>query len=696
MADLYILCEKSSAFNNFKKALGGATGTFNGETFKLGHSHGHLMTLVDPDQQVKDEKRIAELGSWTDMSVMPWDYRDFSWKKTYIKSKNLKTHRMQSTKDDVAHIKAESAGCDAFVIATDNDPSGEGDLLGWEIVNAIGWKKPVYRIRFADETPGQIQKALKNKVDVTDQMKQGEYLKSEARNRFDFLSMQLTRIGTYAARQQGYGVKVMRAGRLKSTIISLVYHQWQKVNQYVKKPYYEVRYHDSEGHIFKRKFDESTDKWRFENEANGKNDLAQYGTDEITNIKRVHKKSAPGPLVDLSKLGSLLAPKGFKSKEILDTYQLMYQDDVVSYPRTEDKKITKDQFEQLLPYVDQIAQVVNIDPSMLTHRTLRSKHEAKHAAHGANRPGTKVPSSLSALSKYDTQAKAKSGCAAAIYETLAKNYLAILGEDYEYDAVTANLKDHPEFETRFNVPVKLNYKLIFDDTKKKKDNDEGSDASNVPSNADPCLYTGSNPKPSKPTRSFVMHFLERNDIGTGATRLSTYAAVTEGKNAELKEKKTLNLSDEGLINAVLFDNTFIASPKVTKQLFDAMDEVGKLKRNPGDILKMLTQIVQHDKPIILENAKQLKEKVGAPKKSMQAAPLKDKVPVRYNGQSYQMSAEWGGHKFTTDEIKQLEAGQKIVIEGVSKAGKPYKVEGHLGKSSYKGHSFVGFQKDRFI
>ena len=76
---------------------------------------------------------------------------------------------------------------DAIVIATDNDPSGEGDVLGWEIVNALDWKGKVYRIRFADETPKGIIKSLNNWEDATEQFKQPIYLAGLARQRFDYL-----------------------------------------------------------------------------------------------------------------------------------------------------------------------------------------------------------------------------------------------------------------------------------------------------------------------------------------------------------------------------------------------------------------------------------------------------------------------------------------------------------------------------
>lgn len=701
MTDLYILCEKASACKNYQKALGGLTGTFEGQSYRLGHSHGHLMTFVEPEDQVSDEATSEKLKSWTDMDAMPWNLNQFNWKKTYIKSRNPKTKRMQSTKADIDTIKRESANCKALVIATDDDPSGEGDLLGWEIVNAIGWKKPVYRMRAADETPSSIKKALHNKKDVTDQFKQGEYLKGDARSKFDFGSMQLTRIGTYSSRQKGYGVKVVRIGRLKSAIIRKVYDQLQAVKNYVKRPYYEVRYKDADGHVYKRKFVKDESDFRIEDQAKAKQDLANYTPDEPTDVKVTRKKTAPGSLVDLSRLSTLLGRKGFKSKNVTDVYQLMYQDGVVSYPRTEDKKITQEQFDELLPLVDKIATVVGVDKSLLTHRTLRSKHMAKHAAHGANRPGVKVPASLSSLDKYDRQVKgAKPGLARAIYDVLAHNFLAILGEDYEYDSVTASLKNHPDFKTSFNVPVAMNYKDIFFDDRKKKSDDDPADAqtTDVLDKAEPFLYTGSNTKPSDPTQGFVMSFLEKNDIGTGATRVSTYSALLEGPHAELKEGKggKLTLTDEGLVNAVLLDDTYIASPDITKKLFDAMDEVGKLKRDPKDIINMLNTVIKHDKPILLKNGDKLAAEVGTPKKSLQAAPMKDKIEVTFNGKKGRMSAEWGGHKFTKDEIQKLENGEHIVIQGISKAGKPYQVEGHLGQSSYKGHKFIGFIKDKFV
>lgn len=690
MTDLYILCEKSSAYQNFVKALGGARGTFQGQTYRLDHSHGHLLTLCEPEKQVEDAREAAMLKSWSDMNTMPWNLAHFKWIKTYIKG----------DRKDVLAIKDHARDCKAFVIATDTDPSGEGDLLAWEIINAIRWSKPVYRIHFADETPASIKDALAHKVDVTDQFKQGDYLKAEARNRFDFASMQLTRIATYAARQQGYGVRVLRLGRLKSTILKAVYDQLMKVKNYVKRPYWEVRYQDANHHVYRRDYDTETSQFRFLDQTQAQHDLQQYDADTPVNIKKVKKTMAPGQLIDLSTLGSIVGRKGYNADEILRVYQLMYEQNVVSYPRTEDTKITPEQFAQLLPYVDQIAQVVHVDPKLLTHRTLRAKHMVKAAAHGANRPGTAVPASLDALATYDQQAHAKAGCAAAIYQTVALSFLSLLGEDYVYQHVTANLKNHPTFKTAFNEPVALNYKQIFDndaDRKAKKQNDNAEAHGELLATVKPYLYSGANPKPALPTQAFVNRFLIRNDLGTGATRLSTYAALTTGKQAEMKlVKGKLQLSETGLINAVLLKDTEISDVKVTQQLFQTMHDVGQFKQKPQVILQMINQIVQHDKPILMQNAHQLSQTVGAPSAKLKATPMKAKTVVHFKGHDVSIATTWGGHQFTNDELAALAAGQTIQIEGKSKAGNAFHCEGKLAQQTYNGHKFYGFKRTKWL
>lgn len=150
-----ILTEKPSAARNFAKALGARksgscfTGTFQGEPFLIVHSVGHLYGLVDPRYQVPDAFS-GIYGSW-DISNLPWDESIFSWRK----------EAFPKTKDVVTSIKNALSDCSEVVIATDNDPSGEGDLLATEILleNHIVPAK-FSRMHFTDEAPATLQKSF--------------------------------------------------------------------------------------------------------------------------------------------------------------------------------------------------------------------------------------------------------------------------------------------------------------------------------------------------------------------------------------------------------------------------------------------------------------------------------------------------------------------------------------------------------
>ena len=47
-----ILAEKPSASRNFAKALGGMSGTYQGQQYMIVASRGHLYEFMDPEKQV--------------------------------------------------------------------------------------------------------------------------------------------------------------------------------------------------------------------------------------------------------------------------------------------------------------------------------------------------------------------------------------------------------------------------------------------------------------------------------------------------------------------------------------------------------------------------------------------------------------------------------------------------------------------
>lgn len=684
-----IVTEKPSAAKNFVKALGGQTGNFAGNDYRIVNLHGHMMGFKEPEEMVSTDKQTA-YKSWT-LKYLPWQLDDMSWQRTYLKQRQPRTGRLKSTKTELTALQQESKqNYDALVIATDTDPSGEGDLLAWEVIDAIHWHGTVLRANFVDEAPSSIQRAMQNLTDVSDKWQHGAYLKGETRSRWDFASMQLTRIATTSAKKAGYKV-VAREGRLKSVIVWKIYEQMQAIKNYVKKPFYEVCFTDPAKHVYRRQAPkDGAVEWQYSDIAQAEKELQEYETAEVVNERHQTRQQAPDKLLDLAGLAAILAPKGYDSKEVLRTYQKMYEAQIVSYPRTDDKTVTPEQFAELLPKVDQIADLVGVDKQLLTHRQPRPTHVKATGSHGANRPGLQVPTNLDALAKYGPSA-------AAIYEILAKNYLAMLAEDYIYDHVTAQLKQYPAFKTAFNLPIALNYKLVYDAKKALQVDEDDAKVHNsqVGPQATPFIYEGANKKPAYPTTKWLMAFLEKHNVGTGATRVSTLSEMSQGAKAMMHEKKgRLTLTETGNVSAVMVFDTWIASPKITKRLFEIMDEVGEFKMPMTQALHSVTQVVEHDMPIMVANAQKLEAALGKPKVKKTAnkkTKPSEKISGTFNNQTIQFSKTWSDHTFTDEEIQILLAGGEVSFLSKTKRGKQYTATGKLAKQTYKGHSYYGFK-----
>ena len=684
-----LLAEKPSAAKNMAKAFGGHSGTYKGQPYKIESLLGHIMEFVEPHEMVHEDL-ADDFKSWQP-NTMPWDISELNWKKQPQKTRNPKTGKVGSKAGVLSDIKKSLKGATAIVIATDKDPSGEGQLIGWEVIQALGWTGDVKRLYFIDESEKELQKGFDNLVDLPNLAninKDGEFAKADVRSKWDFISMQLTRLSTHVARSQGYNT-VVRQGRLKSVMTKLVADQLALVKAYVKKPYFEVRYKDDNGNVYRRAFDPDVDQWRFPDKKDAENDAKNYSPSDIVQESKKRRETAPGKLLDLGGLASILTAKGFKSKEVLSTYQKMYEAQIVSYPRTEDTFISHEQFNEMLPLVDKIADVVGADKSLLTYRKPRKTHVKDGGAHGANRPGLKVPKSLDDLSKYGASAK-------AIYEILAKNFLAMFGENYVYDSIKAHVKDHPAFKATINIPVSQGFKAIFDvdsETKVEGDDDDSEkDGTGVGKIGNPFVAEGVNKKPPHPTHKWLERQLSRYDVGTGATRVSTLSEVTNGKYALMTDSRgRLGLTQTGEIAAVLLDGSRIGDPKVTETLFKSMNDVGEFKVKAVDILKTATDVVEHDKKVYYTNGKKLHELVGKPSGNNRIKPKATGV-FKPTGERVQFNKEWSGHEFSEEEVEKLLNGETITILATSKKGNKFEVVGSLGKGKYKGREFWGFQR----
>ena len=660
-----ILTEKPSAARNFAKALGGQRGTFNGEDYVITAARGHLYGLKEPHEMVSADK-VDKYKKW-DVAQLPWDVEDFDWGRKPL----------PKTKDTIDSIKKALDGVNEIVIATDVDPSGEGELLAWEILDELDFhRKTVTRMFFTDEAEPSLQKAFKERKPIASMQDDGDFRKADYRAKFDLMSMQCTRSASAIADQSGRRV-VLRNGRLKSAMVVLVGNQLKAHNEYKREPKYQARFRDDHDVLYIDK-----DAEKFDTRADVP--IGDLRASEVEHVDSKKKSTPPPKLLDLSGLSTILAKRGMKPKKVLSVYQDMYEDQVVSYPRTEDRVVTPEQFAELEPKIDAIAKVVGIDPAKLTHRSPRKTHVEAGGAHGANRPGPNVPSSLSAVeSKYG-----KVG--AAIYDVLAKNYLTMLGEDYEYTQHNGRVKDFPSYTGSINEPTQLGWKDIFDAEKQRQDDDADDGAptkhTTLGSQAEPFVDEIVPPRPPKPTMDWLMKQLERRNVGTGATRTSTFAEVTAEKSKTNKfplmaEKSgKITLQPAGEINYLLLPGTTIGNLELTKQVYENMDAIAAGTMRTEDALATMADWIVKDIEIMRANAANIDDSLGS---EFASKPSKPKYTGFYApaGEDKTFSKQWAGYTLTDEECEALLRGESVTVSHLLNDS-PVKITFTLGDQSF--------------
>ena len=247
---ILILCEKPSQARNYSQAMSGNKNNvdkkfkWKDKNFIIVNARGHLYQLADiVDIAGKDYEK------WK-LDSLPWNYKDFKWKRVIGKD----------CRDVVKNIKDKAKECNEIWIATDNDESGEGDVLAAEVIleNKLDKNRTLRRLLHVSENERDIVKALENPILIEDLEKYPPYQKGLFRSKWDYLSMQATRVLTLNSPIRA----VLPTGRLKGAMISLVGAQENLVNNHKSVFFFQNRFRDDNGNIYvnekEPKFDEES------------------------------------------------------------------------------------------------------------------------------------------------------------------------------------------------------------------------------------------------------------------------------------------------------------------------------------------------------------------------------------------------------------------------------------------------------
>lgn len=675
-----IINEKSSQAKNFAAALGGVQGTLPNNAnlagqYAIDYAAGHLVTFKPLEEMVPKDV-IDDYLTW-DYNRLPFDRTKINWQVRLNPDCGGRGAKFYMTQ-----FKRDLARSDTAIIATDLDKSGEGNLIGWEILNYCHFQGDVYRCEHADETVNGITTAftkLKLLRKAGGPINDPLYRKAQARTKFDFLTIQYVRIITDEAQKISIlpSEYVPRSGRLKAAMLELIGHQ-EKLHDYFKphSDFQPVLY-DQDGHRFTP---DSKKAPFYQTEAEAQQHLGELPQNAVSvEIATKDLVQKPPKMLNLSQVAARLANKGYNSKKVEQLAETLYRAGILSYPRTDENYISVDQLQELVPLIPKICQIIGIDQNLLDTSHYRS-YLIGNGTHGANRPGLNVPNSLADLrNDYgDT--------AVALYDELARSFLAGFGSDkLAKKHIYADDKTKSYFASCLEI-TDPGFSLILHDTKEKDDSD--SDDSKAPFTVGQALKPGvwekKATRPALATQAKVSSYLRKNNIGTGATQLKTFNDITDNSKKSrqlvMTKNKGLRLTRLGQISYLAMYGTDLASPKTTQTLEEWLDNIAAGKLNENQFLVFFDKMIVHDKRIILDNHKNL---VTLPKVK-QTTHQKISGVFKPTGKKVSINNGYGTYTYTKAEVEKLFNGEEITF--------PYGQAKVTGKLANRGEKYgFGFQ-----
>ena len=523
MKKILVLAEKPSVGRDIARVLNcnkDKNGYIEGGKYIVTWALGHLVTLADPESYGEKYK------SWKmeDLPILPPKLKTVVIKKT---SKQFNTVKSQLNREDVGEI----------VIAT--DAGREGELVARWIIEKAHVKKSIKRLWISSSTDKAIKEGF-------DKLKDGRkynnlYYSAIARAEADwFVGINGTRALTTKYNAQ------LSCGRVQTPTLGMILKREEEIRKFVPKEYYSIDISTKKGSsnfkmswIDKQNNTTSFNKEKIENIAKKLNNKEI----KITNVKKVDKKRYSKPLYDLTELQRDANKRfGFSAKETLSIMQKLYEHHkVLTYPRTDSRYLTTDIVDTLK---DRIKAVNVSDYSKVCNKLLKTNikgnksfvDNSKVSDHHAIIP-TEERVFLGDLS--DKERK--------IYDLVVKRFLSVLCPPFEYTETTITGECEGEkLRVKGNKVVNLGFTEAYGD-------DEDESLNTIPEILENDLLkieevkvkTGKTNPPPYLNEGTLLTEMEKNNLGTVATRADIIEKLFNSFLVESKNNKEIHITSKG-------------------------------------------------------------------------------------------------------------------------------------------------------
>lgn len=460
--NILMICEKPSLAKAAAAALPGAMTTsanklsINTGGITIAMLAGHVMSLAQPGEY-DDKYKI-----W-DINTLPIIIDH--WKNMVTPNKKV---MFQSVKDLIS-----KADC----IINAGDPDREGQLLVDEIIDHCNCKKPVYR--FLGGNNIEITAMQKSFEDIRDN-KEFTSLKNSAlaRQRADWtIGMNLTRLMSLYMQQIGFA-GVSNVGRVKTPVMSLVVENIKSIENFISVQHYSIKTSFTKNNIIffaNWQIPKTLPGLDTENRVtdintinNIVNSIKADGEAIVTTYKAEVKKEKHPLCFSQSKIQIAAGKRyGYKPDQTLAICQELYDQGILTYPRSGKQYLPESQFSDAKHVLANICEVqhfsqfkIKIIPSIKSRVWLANDHKDVNPHHAI------IPT----LKKfnYDSLSEPEQH----IYDLVATMFIAQFLPEHEYKQINIELCIADQtFKAVGKTTTKSGWRELFG----KEESDDDSD-----------------------------------------------------------------------------------------------------------------------------------------------------------------------------------------------------------------------------
>ncbi|MDO4667051.1 MAG: DNA topoisomerase [Streptococcus sp.] len=577
-----ILAEKESQAATYAECLGPAS--------KKGKVHIIRQTPYFSDEVhiIASEGHLFEYGlpkgNW-DLDKLP--LIDVSFKQT------LKQDKV--SKETFKQIYQEVTAADQVIIGTDSDR--EGERIAYSILSHVpeGKNKVTKRLWVNSMTTRALQKAfqhLRNPLETYNY-----YLEAEARAQSDWLvGMNLSPLVTLELQNRGRIPRgkgnSLSVGRVQTPGVRLICENDLAIQNFRPKTYWKLQLQDKETEISfsnKEKYSDS------ELILATSRQLSTVST--VLLIETEEKQRVAPPLFNLSDVQGLAAKQwGFEPAKTENLIESLYLKRYLSYPRTDTRFITEEEFDYLKTYLKSYQEAIHcsFEPMNLEPRKIYVNPEkVAKTSHYALIPTENIPNLVTL--KPDER---------LIYETVVRRTLLMFAADCRYQTTTVEIENQGlVFKTRGKQTLDLGWVALSQ--QKLKGDIELPDyrvGDQVETKA--IIAEGVTKPPKRITESqLISEILPKYGLGTQATRAAMLKNIQE-RGYITKDKKTGQLFPTNkayLLIHYLYDNEF-ASPETTGGWELFLSQIGEGEINPREFVDAIKEKLTAQVSVVKERS----------------------------------------------------------------------------------------------